>query len=105
MDSADKEYTVIVSDEAGQMSVSHSRFLAQVSESAAFELITEFEHKAKSLKKFPQRNPWLSDSLVPAGKYRKLLIAKRYLLAYQVKGNTVYIDAVVDCRQDYNWLL
>ncbi|HHX27235.1 MAG TPA: type II toxin-antitoxin system RelE/ParE family toxin [Firmicutes bacterium] len=105
MDSADKEYTVIISDEAGQMLVSHSRFLAQVNESAAFQLITEFEYKAKSLKKFPQRNPWLSDPLVPAGKYRKLLIAKRYLLVYQVKGNTVYIDAVVDCRQDYNWLL
>ena len=105
MDSADKEYTVIISDEAGQMLVSHSRFLAQVNESAAFQLITEFEHEAESLKKFPQRNPWLSDPLVQAGKYRKLLIAKRYLLVYQVKGSTVYIDAVVDCRQDYNWLL
>jgi hypothetical protein len=105
MDSSHKEYRVVISDEAAQMLVSHSRFLAQVSELAAFQLLAEFEHKAESLKKFPRRNPWLSDLLVTAGKYRKLLMAKRYLLVYQVKGNTVYMDAVVDCRQDYNWLL
>ncbi len=43
--------------------------------------------------------------MIPTGKYRKLLIAKRYLLIYLVKGDKVYVDAVVDCRQDYGWLL
>ncbi|MFA7572741.1 MAG: type II toxin-antitoxin system RelE/ParE family toxin [Lutispora sp.] len=105
MDSGDKSYRVIVSDEAAQMLVSHARFLAQVSETAAQHLITEFGEKAKSLENFPQRNPWLSDLLVPLGKYRKLLMAKRYLLIYQVKGDTVYVDAVIDCRQDYGWLM
>ncbi|MDD4834971.1 MAG: type II toxin-antitoxin system RelE/ParE family toxin [Lutispora sp.] len=105
MDSGDKSYRVIVSDEAAQMLVSHARFLAQVSETAAQHLITEFGEKAKSLENFPQRNPWLSDLLVPPGKYRKLLMAKRYLLIYQVKGDTVYVDAVIDCRQDYGWLM
>lgn len=105
MDSEDKLYNVIISDEAAQMLVSHSRFFAQVSETAALQLITEFNEKAKSLGKFPERNPWLSDPLVPSGKYRKLLMAKRYLLVYQVKDSTVYVDAVVDCRQDYGWLL
>ncbi len=105
MDSSHKEYRVVISDEAAQMLVSHSRFLAQVSESAAFQLIAEFEDKTKSLKAFPERNPWLLDPLVPVGKYRKLLMAKRYLLIYQVKGDTAYIDVVVDCRQDYSWLL
>lgn len=105
MDSGDKSYRVIVSDEAAQMLVSHARFLAQVSETAAQHLITEFGERAKSLENFPQRNPWLSDLLVPLGKYRKLLMAKRYLLIYQVKGDTVYVDAVIDCRQDYGWLM
>jgi plasmid stabilization system protein ParE len=75
------------------------------SETAALQLIAEFNEKAKSLEQFPERNPWLSDPLVPAGEYRKLLMAKRYLLLYQVKGDNVYVDAVVDCRQDYGWLL
>lgn len=105
MDSGGRSYRVIISDEAAQMLVSHARFLAQVSETAAQQLISEFGEKAKSLEHFPERNPWLSDPLVPSGKYRKLLMAKRYLLIYQVKGDTVYVDAVVDCRQDYGWLL
>ncbi|PKM79298.1 MAG: plasmid stabilization protein [Firmicutes bacterium HGW-Firmicutes-13] len=99
------KYTVIISDETTQMLISHSRFLAQVSETAALKFIDEFNEKAKSLEEFPERNPGLFDPLIPAGKYRKLLMAKRYLLIYQVKGSTVYVDAVVDCRQDYRWLL
>ena len=105
MDSGDKRYTVIVSDEAAQMLVSHSRFLAQVSETAALRLADEFVEKTKSLEKFPERNQWLVDPLIPTGKYRKLLLAKRYLLIYQIKDDTVYVDAVVDTRQDYGWLL
>jgi hypothetical protein len=105
MQSGNKVYQVIISDEAAQMLVSHARFLAQVSETAALSLIAEFDEKATSLEQFPERNPWLSDPLIPAGKYRKLLIARRYLLVYQVKGDNVYVDAVVDCRQDYGWLL
>jgi hypothetical protein len=105
MDSEGKKYVVIISDEAAQMLVSHACFLAQVSETAALWLIEEFNEKAKSLEEFPERNPWLNDPLIPNGKYHKLLMAKRYLLVYQVKGDTVHVDALVDCRQDYGWLL
>ena len=105
MESENKIFKVIISDEAAQMLVLHAKFLAQVSETAAISLIAEFNEKAKSLEQYPERNPWLSDSLGTAGKYRKFLMAKRYLLIYQVKGNNVYVDAVVDCRQDYGWLL
>lgn len=105
MESVDRKYIVIISDKASEMLVSHARFLAQVSEKAAQNLIEEFKVSAKSLEKLPDRNPWLSDPVVPVNKYRKLLICKRYLLIYQIKGGTVYIDYIVDCRQDYNWLL
>lgn len=105
MDSEGKNFRVIVSAEAAQMLVSHARFLAQVSETAAQHLITEFREKAKSLENYPERNPWLYDPLVPSGKYRKLLMAKQYLLIYRVKNEAVYVDAVVDCRQNYGWLL
>ena len=105
MSNGDKRHTVIIADEAVQMLISHARFLAQVSETAAHSLIEEFDKKAKSLEKLPKRNPLLDDPLIPTGKYRKLLIAKRYMLIYQVKGDIVYIDAVIDCRQDYSWIL
>ena len=105
MDNENKSYIVVISDRAAQMLVAHSRFLAQVSGSAAVNLVKDFELKAKSLELFPKRNPRLVSTHVPSGKYRKLLLGKRYLLVYQIKGNTVHIDAVVDTRRDYEWLL
>jgi len=105
MESADRKYIVNISNKASEMLVSHARFLAQVSEQAAQKLIEEFKVSAKSLEDLPERNPWLSNPAVPINKYRKLLIYKCYLLIYQIKGNTVYIDYIVDCRQDYGWLL
>jgi len=87
------------------MLVSHARFLAQVSEAAAMRLIEAFNEKARTLETFPERNPWLTDPLIPSGKYRKLLMERRYLLIYLVKGDTVHVDAMVDCRQDYGWML
>lgn len=105
MGSANKRFIVVISDEATQMLVSHARFLAQVSESAALRLIEAFQEKAQSLEHLPDRNPWLTDPLIPSGKYRKLLLEKRYLLVYQIKDSTVFVDAVVDTRQDYGWLL
>jgi plasmid stabilization system protein ParE len=106
MDSENKQrYTVIISDEAAQMLVSHARFLVQVSESAALRLIEVFNERVKSLEIWPERNPRLIDPSIPAGKYRKLLMEKRYLLIYQIKAGTVYVDAVLDTRQDYGWLL
>ncbi len=105
MGNEDKKRTVIISDEAVQMLMSHARFLAQVSELAALSLMEEFDKKAKSLEKFPECDPWLDDPLIPRNKYRKLLVAKRYLLFYQVRDDTVYVDAVVDCRRNYSWML
>lgn len=105
MDKEDNQYEVSISDGATRMLISHARFLAQVSESAAVRLINAFQKSASSLKQFPKRNPWLIDPLIPKGKYRKLLLEKQYLIIYQIKETTVYIDAVVDTQQDYKWLL
>ncbi len=53
----------------------------------------------------PFRCPWLTAEYLPANKYRYLIFEKRYLMIYQVRDNTVYVDYVVDCRRDYGWLL
>jgi hypothetical protein len=105
METDSNQYRVIVSDEAAQMLVSHARFRAKVSEKAANELILEFSEKAKTLESFPERNPWIVDPSLPDRKYRKLLLGKWLLIIYQIRAGTVYVDYVVDCRQDYSWLL
>lgn len=105
MGKENNQYKVLISDGATQMLIYHARFLAQASEPAAVRLIDAFQKSASSLTQFPKRNPWLIDPFIPKGKYRKFLLEKRYLLIYQIKEKTVYIDAVVDTRQDYKWLL
>jgi hypothetical protein len=105
MENADRTYMVSISDKASEMLVSHARIMANVSEEAAKNLIEDFKLSAISLERFPDRNPWLSDTAMPVNKYRKLLFSKRYLLIYQIKQGVVYVDYIVDCRQDYRWLL
>ena len=105
MDGGNKKYTVIIQDTATEMLLSHARFLAQVSETAANRLVEEFVSKSKTLEHMPERCPWLTDDTIPQHKYRRLIFEKQYILIYQIIGDKVYIDAMIDCRQDYNWLL
>ena len=99
------KYHVIVSERATQMLVSHAAFLARVSLTAAERLVAEFEKSANSLDTMPQRCPWLSEAYIPRNAYRFILFEKNYMMIYQIVDDTVYVDYVVDCRQDYRWLI
>lgn len=105
MDSASKHYDVIISERAADMLIQHVRFIAKVSPEAADKLRTEIIEASRSLQRLPERNLELYDSMLPTNKYRKMIISKRYLLVYQIKAETVYIDYILDCRQDYQWLI
>ena len=98
-------YRVIVSGKATQMLISHAAFLAQVSPEAAERLTAEFEKTANSLELMPQRCPWLTGEYIPRNAYRFILFEKRYMIIFQITDDVVYADYVVDCRQDYNWLI
>ena len=64
-------------------------------------MITEI----RSLQDMPQRYPFFNEAFIPANKYHKLYIENWYLVLYQIKDETVYVDWIVDCRQDYQWLI
>jgi plasmid stabilization system protein ParE len=98
-------YRVIVSERATQMLVSHAAFLAQVSPEAAERLILEFKKAANSLENMPQRCPWLTSEYIPRNVYRFILFEKRYMIIFKIVDDIVYADLVVDCRQDYSWLI
>ena len=104
MDEQNK-YTVIVSEHAKQMLVSHAAFLAQTSVNDAQRLADSFEKIAGSLEFMPQRCTWLTNEFIPRNMYRYILFEKRYMIIFQIKDNTVYVDHVIDCRQDYEWLI
>ena len=99
------KYRVIVSERAAQMLVSHAAFLAQASPEAAERLTKEFEKAADSLETMPHRCPWLKGDYIPRNVYRFMLFEKRYMIIFQIVDDIVYADYVVDCRQDYEWLI
>ena len=53
----------------------------------------------------PFRTPYLDSEMIPSGKYRKMLFGKWYLILYKIQDDTVYIEYVIDGRQDYEWLI
>lgn len=99
------KYKIIVSGKAKQMLTEHTAFLARVSVNAANNLISSFKEASSSLESMPQRCPWFNKEYLPQYQYRSMLFDKRYLIIFQIQGNTVYIDYVIDCRQDYSWLI
>ena len=101
----ESSYSVVVSERAAQMLVSHASFLANVNVEAANRLTSEFVETANSLRNMPQRHPWLRGDYIPRNTYRFALFEKRYMLVFQIVDDIVYVDYVVDCRQDYRWLL
>ncbi|MCW3491518.1 type II toxin-antitoxin system RelE/ParE family toxin [Dethiobacter alkaliphilus] len=96
-------YTVKITETAWTL-ISHTVFLANVSVPAANKLIDSFVEATDSLASLPERSPWLEHDAIPFQKYRKLLFGKYYLALYQIQENSVYVVAVIDCRQDHTLL-
>ena len=99
------KYRVIISDRAKEMLGMHIRFLAQVNKPVATKLKNRLVEEMRSLQEMPQRYPFFQENYIPANKYHKLYVENWYLILYQIKDETVYVDWIVDCRQDYRWLL
>lgn len=102
---ADKRYKVIVSDRAKQMLGVHFRFMAQVNKEAAVAKKKELITAMRSLERMPQHFPFFEESYIPPNKYHKMFVEKWYLVLYQIKDHTVYVDYILDCRKDYSWLI
>lgn len=98
-------YKVIISDRAKEMLSMHIRFLAQANKPAAIKLKNRLVEEMRSLQEMPQRYPFFNENYIPANKYHKLYVENWYLVLYQIKDSTVYVDWIVDCRQEYQWLL
>ena len=87
-----RKYKNIESDRAKQMLGVHIRFLAQVD-------------ALRSLTYCPNRFPFFVEPYIPCNKYHKMFIKNWYLILYQIEDDTVYVDYILDCRKEYNWLI
>ena len=102
---AEKKYKVIVSDRAKHMLGIHIRFMAQVNKDAAIAKKKELMAAMRSLAHMPQRFPFFEEPYISSNKYHKMFVEKWYLVLYQVKDDTVYVEYILDCRKDYSWLI
>lgn len=100
-----RQYRVIVSDRAKRMLGEHIRFLAKVSPDAARKKKQQIMTELRSLSHWPQRFPFFDADYIPANKYHKMFVDRWYLVLYQVRDDTVYVDYILDCRTEYSWLV
>lgn len=99
-----KKYKVIVSDRAKRMLGTHMRFMAQTNKDAAVAKKKELMTAMRSLSRMPQRFPFFEEMYIIPNKYHKMFVEKWYLILYQIQDDTVYVEYILDCRRDYNWL-
>ena len=83
----------------------HIKILAKKSPSSARDIKDKIITAIRSLSGMPERCPFFDGEFVPHNKYHKLVVDNRYLILYQIKDSTVFVDYIIDGRQDYNWLV
>lgn len=99
-----QDYNVIVSQRAFEMLKEHFAFMASVNKNAANDTRKRLVDAFDSLKQMPGTYPFFNEPYIPANKYHKMYVENWYLVLYQIKDNNVYIDYVLDCRKNYDWL-
>ena len=100
-----QNYKIIISPEATDMLKEHIAFIANVDKKAAINTKNQIVKAIRDLNQMPNRFPFFNEPYIPQNKYHKMFIEKWYLVLYQIKDDTVYIDYILDCRQDYQWLI
>ena len=98
-------YKVIVAERVKVMLGANIKFMAKVSPSAARNTKSKILAAIRSLSEMPERYPFFDEGYIPRGKYRKMFVKSCYLVLYQIKDRDVYADYIVDCRQDFGWLI
>ncbi len=94
------KYRVVISDRAREMLAKHIRFLAKVNKDAASRLKIRLIEEIRSSQELPHRFPFFNEPFMPVNKYHKMFVENWYLVLFQIKDETVYVDWIVDSRQD-----
>ena len=100
-----RKYKVLVSPKAKEMLDEHIDFLAQVKAASARKKKDEIMKGLRSLSDMPAGFPLFESEYIKSGKYHKMYIEKWYLVLYQIIDDTVYVEYIIDCRENYSWLL
>lgn len=100
-----KEYSIVISDDAKNSFANHILFLKSFDVILAKNIATAIINAVETLKYFPNRNPYFNEEYITKNKYYKMFVEKYYLIIYQIKDETVYVEIILDCRSDYTWIV
>lgn len=95
-----EKYRIIIARRVEIQLLNHISFLSRVSIPAAKRLRNSYKDVLERLKDNPFQFPIdsvLAELNLP---YRKALFEKRYEVLFTVEDDTVFIDSVVDCREE-----
>jgi plasmid stabilization system protein ParE len=95
-----RRYDVEVSEKARGMLLEHACFISRVNERAAEEFFDLFEENIAALEEMPERFPPYDNPYIQYGKYRKLMLGRHHLIIFQVSGDKVFIELVLDSRAE-----
>jgi hypothetical protein len=98
-----KKYKIIIARRADSMLLSHIEFLVRISPNTARNLLSGFKKIIYRLSDNPFQFPFTDDidiQGIPANTYRKCMVQKRYKVIFLVENLNIYIDAIIDCRQE-----
>lgn len=95
-------YTLVIARRVDEMLLHHIAFLSRVNLPAAKKFRNDYAVILRRLAENPFQFPVETDLNLPEGAYRKALFAKRYKAIFLVEKKTVYLDAVIDCRQEFD---
>jgi len=101
---AEKKYRIVISDRAKRMLEAHILFLARVNKSAAAAQKKELFAAMRSLSQMPQRFPMWEGSSFPNA-YHKMIVGNWYVVLYKVEDTTVYVEYILDGREENSQLL
>ncbi len=94
--------TLVISRRVDEMLLRHIAFLSRVSLPVAKKFRNDYAVILRRLAENPFQFPVETDLNLPEEAYRKALFARRYKAVFLVEKTTVYLDAVIDCRQEFD---
>ena len=97
---ADKEYSVHITERCFVALKEHTQFIANVSQTAAKNFRDEFMKAVHGLEFFPERNIAVRLKIAPDLIYHRAMIGKFHAILYEIHGDDIYVDLVVDLRRN-----
>ncbi len=99
-----KHYSVKISEEARESLKAHICFIARINPDAAKKTKKVIMENIRSLGISPYQFRSL-DEYDPHCRYRLMFVPKWYGVIYLIEDDKVFVEDIIDIRQDYGWLL